>query len=267
MPADLIATVGWRIPFWIGGALGIVGFWVRRSLEESPEFERIKRQAASRPFAELFRAQPQKVLIGIGLVASTGTFNGLLFAYMPAYLKTVLHVAPGTAVVDQNIALVVHSFALLATAWFGSAIAPRRLMMTGTLLFALFGVAWYSAIVKSSADPLLPLILGGAVAGLFNGTFAYLIADLFPTRIRFTGVALVMNIGMTVFSGVAPLVGTALIRATGELYAPGWFLTAAAVLGLVASLLVKRYDGHILGDAGSDAPAVSHPAEIQIHAQ
>ena len=267
MPADLIATVGWRIPFWIGGALGIVGFWIRRSLEESPEFERIKRQASSRPFAELFRAQPQKVLIGIGLVASTGTFNGLLFAYMPAYLKTVLHVAPGTAVVDQNIALVVHSFALLATAWFGSTIAPRRLMMTGTLLFALFGVAWYGAIVKSSADPLLPLILGGAVAGLFNGTFAYLIADLFPTRIRFTGVALVMNIGMTLFSGVAPLVGTALIRASGELYAPGWFLTAAAVLGLVASLLVKRYDGHILGDAGSVAAAVPPPTEIQSHAR
>jgi MFS family permease len=170
-------------------------------------------------------------------------------------------------VVDQNIALVVHSFALLATAWIGSIIAPRRLMMTGTLLFVLFGVAWYGAIIKSSADPLLPLILGGAVAGLFNGTFAYLIADLFPTRIRFTGVALVMNIGMTLFSGVAPLVGTALIRATGELYAPGWFLTAAAVLGLVASLLVKRYDGHILGDAGSVAAAVPPPTDIQIHAQ
>jgi hypothetical protein len=111
--------------------------------------------------------------------------------------------------------------------------------------------------VKSSADPRLPLILGGVVAGLFNGTFAYLIADLFPTRIRFTGVALVLNIGMTVFSGAAPLVATSLIRATGELYAPGWFLASAAALGLVASLLVKRYDGQILGDAHSAAAAVS----------
>ena len=46
MPADLIAAVGWRIPFWIGGALGLVGFWVRRSLEESLEFERIKRRSS-----------------------------------------------------------------------------------------------------------------------------------------------------------------------------------------------------------------------------
>ena len=257
MPAELITTYGWRIPFWIGGALGVVGFWVRRSLEESPEFERVRRQASSSPFAELLRTQPQKVLIGIGLVASTGTFNGLLFAYMPAYLKTVLGVAPGTAVVAQNMALVAHSFALLATAWIGSYILPRRLMLTGTLLFTLFSVAWYGAIVKSSADPRLPLILGGVVAGLFNGTFAYLIADLFPTRIRFTGVALVLNIGMTVFSGAAPLVATFLIRATGELYAPGWFLAAAAALGLLASLLVKRYDGQILSDADGADAAVS----------
>jgi MHS family proline/betaine transporter-like MFS transporter len=251
------ATYGWRIPFWIGGVLGLVGFWVRLSLEESPEFQRVRKLTSSSPFLELMRTHPRQVLIGVGLVASTGAFNGLLFAYMPAYLKTVLGVAPGAAVVAQNMALIVHTFALLATAWIGSYVPPRRLMLTGTLLFALFSVAWYSAIVSSSADPRLPLIVAGLVAGLFNGTFAYLIADLFPTRIRFTGVALVLNIGMTVFSGVAPLVATSLIRATGQLYAPGWFLASAAVLGVIASLFVKRYDGHICGDAHGADGAIS----------
>jgi hypothetical protein len=89
--------------------------------------------------------------------------------------------------------------------------------------------------------------MGGIVAGLFNGTFAFLIADMFPTRIRFTGIALVFNIGMTFFSGAAPLAATALIRETGSLSAPAYFLTAAAVLGVLSSLFVKRYryDGEI----------------------
>ncbi|MDB6091177.1 MAG: transporter [Gammaproteobacteria bacterium] len=263
LPPHLVPTYGWRIPFWIGGALGVVGFWVRRSLEESPEFERVRRQTSSRPFAELLRTHPQKVLIGIGLVASTGAFNGLLFAYMPAYLKTVLSVGPGMAVLAQNMALVAHSVALLATAWIGRYVPPRRLMMTGTLLFTLLSVPWYGAIVHSGADPRLPLILGGIAAGLFNGTFAYLIADLFPTRIRFTGIALVLNIGMTVFSGAAPLVATSLIRETGLLYAPGWFLASAAALGLVASLLVKRHDGQIRNDAhGADVAALQTVPEM-----
>jgi MFS family permease len=265
MTADQVAAYGWRIPFWIGGGLGLLGFWVRRSLEESPEFERVKKQASSSPFAELLRTHPVHVLIGIGLVASTGAFNGLLFAYMPAYLKTVVHVDPGKAILSQNIALVAHSFALLATGWLGERIAPRRLMLAGAGVFMLFSMAWYEAIIRSAADPTLPLLLAGIAAGLFNGSFAFLIADLFPTRIRFTGIALVLNIGMTVFSGAAPLVATALIRESGVLSAPAWFLTAAA-LGVVASLVVKRYDGqithdHNLGEAVPDKVSVgSYPA-------
>lgn len=262
MTPEQVSTYGWRIPFWIGGALGLLGFWVRRSLEESPEFERVKKQASSSPFAELLRTHPRQVLVGIALVASTGAFNGLLFAYMPAYLKTVVNVDPGKAIVAQNMALIAHSFALLATAWLGSRIAPRRLMLVGTLLFTLFSVTWYDAIVNSAADPRLPLVLGGIAAGLFNGTFAFLIADLFPTRIRFTGIALVLNIGMTCFSGAAPLVATALVRETGQLAAPGYFLTVAAVLGVIASLLVKRYDGQISRDESRDNDASPRPVDV-----
>lgn len=261
MTPEQVSAYGWRIPFWIGGALGLLGFWVRRSLEESPEFERVKKQASSSPFAELLRNHPRRVFIGVGLVASTGAFNGLLFAYMPAYLKTVLSVDPSKAIVAQNMALIVHSFALLATAWLGSRIAPRHLMLLGTSLFVLFSFAWYDAIVGSAANPWLPLVLGGIVAGLFNGTFAFLIADLFPTRIRFTGIALVFNIGMTAFSGLAPLAATALIRETSSLSAPAYFLTAAAMLGVLSSLLVKRYQGEIDRETQDEAvPPQTVPA-------
>lgn len=245
MPLGLIGPYGWRIPFWIGGALGGLGYWLRTSLEESPEFERIRRQASSSPFVEVLRTQWQKVLIGIGLVASTGAFNGLLFAHMPAYLTTVLGVAPAKAALEQNAALVVHGFALLATAWVGMHISPRHLMLAGTLLLTLLAVSWY-ATIANGRDPGVTLALGGIVAGLFNGTFAYLIADLFPTKVRFTGIAVVLNIAMTVFSGMAPVIATSLIHGTNRLDSPGWFLASAGLLGLVASLFVNRYDGQIL---------------------
>ena len=244
LPAEL-AGYGWRIPFWVGGALGIVGFWVRRSLEESPQFERLRTQTSSHPFLELLRTQPQKVLIGVGLVATTGAFNGLLFAYMPAYLKTVLHVAPGTAVMAQNTALLVHTAALLTTAWLGTFIAPRLLYAAGALLFAVLSVPWFAAIADNTSDPRVPLVLAAIGAGLFNGTFAYLIADLFPTRIRFTGIALSMNISQTLFGGVAPLVATSLIQSTGQLSSPGYFLSAAMAIGFIASLFMKRQGGQI----------------------
>ena len=263
LPGDLLAPYGWRIPFWVGGALGLVGFRVSRTLAESPEFERVRTRTSAHPFLELLQTQPLKVLIGVGLVATTGAFNGLQFAYMPAYLKTVLHVAPKMVAIAQNLALLIHTAALLGVAWLGSYIAPRLLMLIGTLLFALSAVPWYSAIVANSEDPRLVLVLAAIGAALFNGTFAYLIADLFATRVRFTGIALSMNIGMTLFSGVAPLVATSLIQATGVLYAPGWFLAAAATFGFLASLCMKRNGGQILhNDAGADTPVPSAMLEI-----
>jgi hypothetical protein len=259
LTAEQVAAYGWRIPFWIGGALGLLGFWVRRSLEESPEFERVRQQASRRPFTELMRSHPRHALVGICLVATTGAFNGLLFAYMPAYLKTVLQLDPRTAMVAQNLALIAHTLALLATAWLGTKFPPRRLLRVGALVFLVFAYSWYAVIASGEVDIRLPLIVGGIAAGLFNGSFAFLIADLFPTRIRFSGVALTLNVGMTCFSGLAPLVGTWLIRETGLLAAPGIYLSFAALIAFVATFFAKRFGGHIALGIEAD-PVPRHAA-------
>ena len=66
---------------------------------------------------------------------------------------------------------------------------------------------FYAALETRAVNLTLLLTLAGLVAGLTNGSFACLLTDLFPTRIRFTGVALVFNISFTIFSGTAPLRG------------------------------------------------------------
>lgn len=90
------------------------------------------------------------------------------------------------------------------------------------------------------------LVLAGLCAGLTNGAFAVLLTDLFPTRIRFTGVALVFNISFTIFSGTAPLVATTLIRDTGQASSPAFLMIGSAVLALLGSLWVERYGGNVL---------------------
>ena len=96
--------------------------------------------------------------------------------------------------------------------------------------------------------PLLFLLVGLS-ACFTHGTFAAILADLFPTRVRFTGVAFTLNIGAVIFSGTAPLVATSLIAATGRLDAPAMLLVAAALLALIASFWLKRAEGEIGRDA------------------
>ena len=95
---------------------------------------------------------------------------------------------------------------------------------------------------------------GGPVRGLTNGSFAVLLTDLFPIRIRFTGVALVFNVSFTLFSGMAPLAGTTLIRETGTVVSPAYLMMGSAVLALIGSLWVERLGGNVLGATATRAP-------------
>ena len=80
-----------------------------------------------------------------------------------------------------------------------------------------------------------------------NGAFACLLTDLFPTRIRFTGVALVFNVSFTIFSGTAPLVATTMIREMGMPTAPAVLMIGCGLLALAGSFWTERFGGHVLG--------------------
>ena len=104
-------------------------------------------------------------------------------------------------------------------------------------------------------NPTLLLVLAGICASLVNGTFAVLLTDLFPTRVRFSGVALGFNVAFTIFSGTAPLVATSLIRSTGLNTAPALVMVACGLLTLVGSLGLSGGGGYVLEGAGKSAGA------------
>ena len=93
---------------------------------------------------------------------------------------------------------------------------------------------------------MLCLMTAAAFAGAFvNGTFAFVTADLFPTRIRFSGVAVVQNISQTTFGGTAPLVATALVRDLQSPVAPALVVIACGVMTFVGSFYAARYGGSV----------------------
>jgi MHS family proline/betaine transporter-like MFS transporter len=187
------------------------------------------------------------VLIGIGGLAATGAFNGLFFALMPAYLSGVLQYGARDAVIAQTIGVVVHAAAILGIGRLADRVSPRLMIGAGSAALILLAFPFYNALAARSIG-LVPLMtLAALVASLVNGTFAVLLTDLFPTRIRFTGVALVFNVAFTLFSGTAPLVATTLVRDTGLSTAPALVMIAAGVLTLFASAGLGRLGGNVLG--------------------
>jgi MFS family permease len=251
LPPEQVPALAWRIAFILGGLGGILSFVLRRSLDESPEFARMRGLASRQPLREVLRTHLTPVLGGCALVGGTACFTGLYFSHLPAYLTGVLQYDPREAVYSQTIGVVACALGILATGWLGSRIPPRYLLRAGVTLLVVFAYPFYAALESRAVNLTVVLTLAGLASGLTNGTFACLLTDLFPTRIRFTGVALVFNIAFTLFSGTAPLVATTLIREMGEMTAPAVLVVGCGLLALAGSIWTVRHGGHVLTAHGS----------------
>jgi MFS family permease len=206
----------------------------------------MKALALRQPFRELLRTHTVPVLVGCALLAATACFTGLYFSHLPAYLAAVLHYDARQAVLAQTIGVMAHALAILLVGWIGDRVSPLALLRIGAALILALAYPFYHALEARTLALTSILVAGGACGGLINGSFAVLLTDLFPTRIRFSGVALSFNIAFTIFSGMAPLFATTLIRSTGNAAAPAFMGIACAVLALAASLGGPRFGGHVL---------------------
>src|SRR5678815_1678819 len=247
MSATEAALYGWRIAFIIGGLLGLASFWLRRSFEESPEFTELKRLAAAskEPVGELLRTHPGQVVIGIAAQAVTAVFAGLFFAYMPAYLVTVAKYDPLIAVFAQTYGVVLHAVLIVVVGWLADRYPPHLLLRIGAVVLALGAYPFFAALAAHAMNILVLMTMASLAGAFVNGTFAFVTADLFPTRIRFSGVAVVQNISQTAFGGTAPLVATALVRNLQSPIAPALVVIACGVLTFAGSFYAARQSGRV----------------------
>jgi MFS family permease len=245
-PADA-ALYGWRIAFVIGGLLGLASFWLRRSFEESPEFAELKRLAAAskEPIGELVRTHPGQIVVGIAAQAVTASFAGLFFAYMPAYLTSVAKYDASTAVFAQTYGVVLHAALILGAGWLADYYPPYLLNRFGAIVLAVGAYPFYAALSAHSMNIVVLMTIAAFAGAFVNGTFAFVTADLFPTRIRFSGVAVVQNISQTAFGGTAPLVATALVRNLQSPVAPALVVIACGVLTFAGSFYAARSAGQV----------------------
>lgn len=243
---------GWRIAFGIGGLFGLVAFWIRGSLAESPAFLELKARIPRAPIAVVLQNYGRATLIGMALTAPLAAMNGLLFAHMPGYLITVLHYSPKAVAPAILSGIVSQSIFVVVYGWLSDSITRIRLHRLGSALLLLGAWPFYTAVVDHQFGLVSIFVAVGLASGLVNGTVGALLADLYRTPVRFTGIAFSYNVCNAFFQGLAPLAATLLIEATGSTVSPSLFLGFAALIGVAGGLVFGRFGGKILA-----APAAS----------
>lgn len=217
LPGDAYYEWAWRLPFLLSIVLFIVGLVIRAKIEESPEFEQPKEASSKKqsfPLTLLLKRHWLPLILGIGAFAYSLGGYYLTTTYTVSYIETQLHLPTYIGLS----ALVTAALAQLGGSIIGAYLADRssrmrRSLMLGALgLLVPFAFAFFPII-----DTKVPVAIYGAIAisqvlqGLFYGPAAAMIVQMFPAKVRFTGVSLSYQFSAVVLGATAPFVATLLV--------------------------------------------------------
>jgi MFS transporter, MHS family, proline/betaine transporter len=243
---------GWRVPFLLSLPLGLVGLYIRRRLDETPEFIELRARTAANPAANPATpaAHPVSTALrrdwaGIARVAgfSVGSFAAyyIVYVYSSTFLQRQGGLTAAQATWSTTGALVLAAATVLGWGALSDRVGRRPVLLGAFIAMAV--LAYPAFVLMSSGHPALAL-LGQAALGLCEaavmGTILATYTELFGTRTRFSGFSLGYNLGSILTGGTAPYIATWLIGRTGDPRSPGLFLVAAALVAVVTAVTLPE---------------------------
>ena len=263
-PGEAFLEWGWRVPFLFSVVLILVGYYIRRRVEESPVFTELaeRKEQTRMPIVQLFRNHTLLVLIAALVFAGNNAVGYMTTGgYIQRY-ATDPNGPIGLATADVLWAVTVSAVSWLVFTWIGGWISDkigRRTTYLAGWGLQLVGVFLLFPLVNTGSIGLLTLglVVLTVGLGLTYGPQAALYSELFPASIRFSGVSISYAIGAILGGAFAPTIAQALVQATGSTAAVTWYLAGMTALGLIATLLLRDRSGIPLGPDHEDEQAKS----------
>ncbi len=247
---------GWRVPFLLAVPLGAVALWLRLRLPESAPPPRATAPGATGTREEPDTPDPRTpggvrtgwtVVLGVGRIMGWSAAGYTFLVVLPSYLQATLGTTFQQALAATFVANLGFAAAILPAGALSDRVGRRAVMLTGSILVVLTALP----LLHLLRDPAAPvaakaalLAAAGAMVGLLAGPGPALLAEMFPTRVRSTGLGLAYALSNAVFSGCAGLIVTTLVRHTGNPDIPAFYAAGACALA-VPALLTLRPDDHL----------------------
>ncbi|XOL93135.1 MFS transporter [Enterobacter hormaechei] len=236
---------GWRIPFFLALPMGAVALWLRVSMEETPSFvqQREKPVVTQASTAATFKT----ILMGIGRVMVWSAAGYTYLVIMPTYLQSALHTGFNQALLIAVISNIGFAFTIIPSGMLSDRIGRRTVMIIATVLLLILALPLLKILQAESstlAVKAIVVLIAGGLVGMLAGPGPAMLSEMFPTRVRYTGLGLAYSLSNAIFSGCAGLIITGLIKETGNLDIPAYYVMATAVVSIFA-LMTLRKDDHL----------------------
>ncbi len=240
LPEEDLLTWAWRVPFLVSGVLVALGVYMRLRIEESAIFRQTS-PAAAMPAMEAIRSHPRSIIAVLFAEVAQTSYFYLTAVFVISFATRQLGV--GKDVVTRAV-LMANLVALVAMPLVGAwcdRVGRKPLFLAGTVLAAVSMPLYYY--LAGTRDPVLMTVAVMATAGLIHplmfATEGSYFPELFPTRVRFSGVSIGKQIGAVLGGGIAPLMATALYAWTGTSFSIAGYYAALALIATIALSLVK----------------------------
>jgi len=239
LAADQLNAWGWRIPYIFGLLIGPIGFYIRRHVDETPEF--LAAEATATPLRDVLWHQWGRVLLAIGLAVVSNSSNYLIL-YMPTYAVKQLSLPQSSGFIATLLGGLILTVGSPLIGHSSDSVGRTRMMQVAA---ALFVMSAYPAFVLLTGYASLAVLIAtvcwlSLLKTIYSGVMPSLMAEIFPTPTRGTGMSLSYNISVPIFGGFAPFISTWLIELTGNNLAPSFYLMFTALISLSALVLVRN---------------------------
>lgn len=244
---------GWRVAFWLSAVIVIIGYYIRTKISDAPIFVEARKEVAVEKkgygVAEVFRRYPRGVFTAMGLRFAENILYYMVVTFSITYLKIVVHADTSRILLLLLVAHAVHFCAVPIFGRLSDTLGRRPVYMAGAVLGGTWG--FFAFPMMDSGHDLM--ILAAITIGLVFHAVMYagqpaIMAEMFPTRMRYSGVSLGYQVTSIVAGSLAPIIATSLLSSFNSSTPIALYLLGACVVTAVAVYFLKETRGISLQD-------------------
>lgn len=245
---------GWRVAFWLSAFIVLIGWIIRRTVEDAPVFQQALRKQETEAkkaahLGEVLRLYPGTVIKTILMRIGENSSYYIMIVFSITYATTVVGMERGDILMALFVANVVQVFTQLWGGALSDKIGRRNAILVGYAGLVVWLFTFFPALDSGNFWLVLAsLVFGIGVQGIAYSPQAALFSEVFPTRMRYTGAGFTYQVASIVAGSIAPMVATFLLSSTGNWWPIVIYLGVAMVLSIFALISLRETRGVALED-------------------